>query len=251
MKLFSADFLAEVRSTVGTGGYYPEDFGFEEANDADFKMFTIQYLAHPNFYFKIKIRIHDKTATDTFRMFRQTVEEVGDMHVYVCPGEILNVDHLKPESKESVLGAIRQWVNRMDNELTALPLRRKLEEQRQQLEALAEEVGKITEGYFSLDEAEELKGRLEAFEARFAEHITHTTEDSKEAARKIAVLHDEIELLKRQIVQLSKQGWAKSMLVRVSNWMRDPTNRQLLQSGSDLAKSILLPPGSSGGKGDA
>lgn len=62
------------------------------------------------------------------------------------------------------------------------------------------------------------------------EGIRASMSANAEANARVKLLHDEIELLKMQLGALSK-----------SNWLKDPTNRQLSKSGSDVATNLLLP----------
>lgn len=73
------------------------------------------------------------------------------------------------------------------------------------------------------------------------EGIRASMSANDETNARVKLLHDEIELPKMQLGALSKSNWVKSAAIRLANWLKDQTNRQLLKSGSDVATSLLLP----------
>jgi hypothetical protein len=246
MDLFGVDFLTAVRGVLSHGGYYPEDFQFTEEAVDSFKVLTITYRYHQDFRFQAKVRTKEAVKDIGFP-FPQRIEteSLGTIHVFAIPGEILKNEHRVLDERSSLLSAVREWVKRIEAELRAIPLARKVAEQEEQLADLTAKFADMSDGFFSAAEAEELRSRLDAFEQRFAESIRQNTDDHEEADRRVDELHNEIVRLKEQLETLTRTGWSKRTLVRITGWLSDPMNRKLLKSGADLAKDLLLPPGQS------
>lgn len=247
MSHFREEFLLSVRDALKQSSYYPEDFELEQTADDEFKTLTITYRYHPAFRLQARIRTKPGIRERTIPILQQLeVESIGTIHVFSSPGKILTREHEIIHESDELIQQVASWVQRIDTELSAIPLNRKLSEQQRELDELTEQFAGIPEDFFSKEEAEDLKCRLDQFEEQFAESIRQGTADKVEANRRISSLHDEIQMLKRQLDTLNQKGWTRSALVRITNWARDPLNRQLLKSGGELAKELLLPAGNGG-----
>ena len=104
-----------------------------------------------------------------------------------------------------------------------------------------EQHGNIPTDYFSRQEAEHLRNRLDELEARLKQNLQDTIEDQTEMQTRIDELANEMSVLKENVDVLNKRGWAKALVTRTFEWAKDPANRKLLNSGAEVAKELLLP----------
>jgi chromosome segregation ATPase len=146
-------------------------------------------------------------------------------------------------SKTELLSGITEWVIRVRNELRAIPIYRKIETQQQELEEMLKQFSDLPNEYFSQEEAEKLKQKLEQMEEQLKQSLEQSIADKKELEEKVKSLHADMETLRQNLQVLKKRGWVNSLLVKAANWVKDPSNRELLKSGAEVAQSLLLEAG--------
>jgi len=111
--------------------------------------------------------------------------------------------------------------------LKAAPLHRHYEAQRDQIEAIVSELGELDDTFFTREEAEQLKQRLDDLEAQLAANIRGAVDEEGLQEIELTSLHDEIEDLKNKTVTRTKSGWARSLARRfcsVVGRSRQPEN---------------------------
>jgi ABC-type phosphate transport system auxiliary subunit len=123
--------------------------------------------------------------------------------------------------------------------LSAIPFHRELAEQRTIIEEIEEQVASFPDQYFTKEESERIKQRLNELESQLRENIEKHTRDQDEAKRQISELKRDFEILRQTLDALNKKGWAGTLLVRVARWVKNPQNLQLLKSGAEVAKAFL------------
>lgn len=234
-------FLSNIRKALHRAGYFPDDFVVTQRQDKYDTVLDIRYQFQPKFRFVARITTK---APSLGEIAFPAPEALGTIKIIASPGDFLKEEEFGVEESKDIIREISGWVDRVAGEIKALPEQRQIEEQRQLLEQLTAQFEEASEGGFTKVEAEALRGRLDELEERLTGSIRSHIENQKEANAKIRRLHREIETLKSQVEVLSKKGWTKSMMIRIANWLKDPTNQQLLKSGGELAKSVLLPPSS-------
>jgi len=163
----------------------------------------------------------------------------GDIFVTAVPGSIAESEQAEVFGKEGLLLRVAQWVEHVRAELKALPTARELERERARIDALIAQVSKLPDEYFTKEEGDRLKARLDELEKRFVENVRTTTKGTGEAKLKIEQLRTEFDMLKATVDVLKKPGWAASFAARCGRWLRDPSNRALLKDGADVARKLL------------
>jgi ABC-type phosphate transport system auxiliary subunit len=157
----------------------------------------------------------------------------------MAPGEINNFETFTVKDKAEFLDAIKIWVSILASELEGIPERRELEEQRAKLEDLLKSTSEMADTFFSKEEADSMMVRLQDLEEQMKRQLEEAAKSKEEADIKIKVLREEFEVLKASLGYMTKKNWAKSAMVKVFEWMKDPTNRKLLKSGADAARILL------------
>lgn len=233
------EFMVAVRAALSRKGYHQEDFSIAQDVEGAYVRLQIEYLFDEKFWFIAWVRAKDELGT---------AEKVGAISGAAAPGALLRDERFTCSDKSELLKAIGAWVQRLDAELRSIPANRAMEEQREAIAELTQKLGEHADQAFTREEAKAYADRLEELERRFEESIRATSEENNVEAR-LKALHQEIDTLKMQLGALNKSSWAKSAAIRLAKWLKEPSNRQLLQAGSDLAKDFLLPPGGTTGGG--
>jgi hypothetical protein len=139
--------------------------------------------------------------------------------------------------------AVELWRRRLEAELRSAPSERAVRDQEEQIAEFVGEFAAMPDEFFTRDEAEVFRQRLEDFETRFAEHIRANTTDGEELKKRLSQIEQDVSALNDGLSSLTKRGWAGSLANRVFGWLRDPMNRKLLSSGAAVAKELLLEAG--------
>lgn len=207
-----------------------DDFVVEQTRDGNMDLLTVRFQFEPKFTFEA--RFIGKIAADHY-----------DISASECPGEFSESEHTSYPRKNQLLTAIGHWAQRIQTELRAIPIYREVEAHAKEIEALLQRFENVSDEYFSHEEAEKLRDKLDELEEKMRQNLEQSAGEKKDIERRIAAIHADIEALKQSADALKKRGWVRSLVVRATNWAKDPENQRLVKSGAELAK-ILLPDGS-------
>lgn len=146
------------------------------------------------------------------------------------------------EEQISFVGArlfkeVAEWLSFVQQDLIAVPINRKLEKQQleiQKLEELLKDIPNQDE-FFTDEEGTEIKKKLEQLQKQFEEFYKEHT-DKKEKLQKVKM---ELNTLRETVSSLRKKNWIKSFVVRTVNWVSNPENKKLIESGVKVAQLIL------------
>lgn len=159
------------------------------------------------------------------------------------PGHYRMSESYSYKGEETFLDSITKWTVRVYEELKSRPLHRLQVEQQKKLDELFEQIESISDDYFSAEEGNQLRERLDQLEEQLANTILARTESEEQQEHELAQLRQEIATLKNTVEALNKSNWVKSLMVRAFGWLKDPENRKVLKSGAELAKDLLLEAG--------
>ncbi|MDP4194854.1 MAG: hypothetical protein Q8940_07385 [Bacteroidota bacterium] len=157
----------------------------------------------------------------------------------ICPGEMAPTETVKYFGKDGLITGIKQWTVRIKEDLQAQPTNRHLEEQNKQLEELLQKFKEFPDEYFTLDEAEKLKGRLDELEKRFAENFKTNKVKETELDKEMDEIKRDISCLKENISSFNKQNWFGLLASRSLKWIKEPSNQKMLKNGSEILKLFL------------
>lgn len=217
-------FLQQVElNLVSRSNFKPEDFKIQHRKDPadqDRAILRIEYAFNNAYFLEGRIK-------------------GGSYSVSYCPGVvILNESEIFTKQQE-FYDCVNHWANRIREELSAIPFHRELAEQRSIIEEIEEQVASFPDEYFTKEESEKVQQRLNELESQLRENIEKHAKDQEEAKRQISELRTDFEILRQTLDGLNKKGWAGTLLVRVSRWVKNPQNRELLKSGAEVAKVLL------------
>jgi len=151
------------------------------------------------------------------------------------PGETDDEDYINYDDADTLLMALTEWTDRLYEELSAIPIYRMVEDQRRQLDEFFAQYGHLEDEYFTRSESDELNLRLSNLEEQLIESIRANALSEAQAGRKIAQLDKELTILREKIDILKKPAWASSLVARVWEWSKDPSNQKVLASGVNTA----------------
>lgn len=223
--------LKDVHSRLNYSGLTPDDFTVTSTNRSGGGGATllIQYRYNPAF--------------DFMASFDSELDDGRKILYRASPGVLNDTESMTLRSIDYILTAISEWAKRIHEELSAQPVWRRVEQQQAQIEGILKELQDLPDEGFTQEETAELRQKLDDLRNLFEENIREHTKSQSETKEKLKTLEGEIELLKHSLDSLSKKGWWSSLKVKVVKWSRDPDNAQLLKSGAEVVKSLLLPPG--------
>jgi len=157
----------------------------------------------------------------------------------MCPGQLALTEKFKYEKTVGIGLAIRDWLTNLWEDITIAPENRIFLAQKEEIEKIKERVSGLPDEYFSAEEGNELKLRLEKLESQLTERLTTENPDKVEAEKQIEKLHEEIEILKQTIYSIKKSGWFKSFVTKTMTWLADPSNQKLLHAGKEIITNML------------
>ena len=230
LEMIRTQYLTQINGLIKDDGRFKEtDFTVAFAStDADFEL-DITYLFEPKYRFKAEADLANGVAN-------------GDIYVALtlCPGHIFEQESFNVRAS-ALTDNIKNWLSRLRNELASIPIQREMEEQRRQILDIVKQLDDVPGEYFSKQEAEAVKAKLEDLESRLIKNLEETETNRKEAKEKIKIITDDMAVLKNDMQILSKKGWAKSLMTRTFEWAKDPTNAKLLKSGAEVVRKLLEP----------
>ena len=139
--------------------------------------------------------------------------------------------------------SISLWTERLHKELMDRPISRNIEENIKEVEDIIEHLADLPNEYFTRVEADEMKEKLDILEKDLLERLTQLNLEKKEFETKQNELHFEIEQLKRTVEVLKKPGWAGSLMVRISDFVKNSGNEKLLKDSTTFIVKQLVEEG--------
>lgn len=159
-------------------------------------------------------------------------------HVQYNPGLILIEEKEEFEIKmfqKNIGNAVISWLERLKTEkknpLQERYINQKIQDFKKELESRLEEVEDI---FFSKDEGEELKKRIEILE----EMILQFKEKEGVLEAELVKMQKEIQYLKETIKTTTKRKWLKNAVIKIWSWGQNSENKKLIAAGLDTVKAI-------------
>jgi hypothetical protein len=216
--MVSEKMMREIQAALETGTFSVHDFEIKIDTP-----FTITYKYRPGIVFQISTKPGDKTKRE----------------ISYKPGTVWANVTMDADDGYDVTGAIREWLYSILELLSLSPVERRIEEQRIKIEEILTSMKEFPNEYFSAEEAEDLKSKLDALEATLTESIRKNATDQKEMQAQLDKLRTEMETLKLTLGSLKKPKWYQSLGTRIGLWMSDPKNQQALLQGAVTLKKML------------
>lgn len=191
-----------------------EDFKINEANGYNSEI----SICYNDYYYKMEFKYND-------------------CNMVFSPGEILmkETSNLELSSFEyHISSEIRKWLDRIKREMLNPIEKRFIDDSIQTFrEEMESKLSEMEDGYFTNEEGDELRERLEKLEK-----IILDKESQEEIQSEITKMKNEIEFLKATISTLTKKKWFKNAIIKIWTWGQKEENRKLIETGVEVVKSI-------------
>lgn len=220
------------------------DFEIDKTDTGYRTVLKITYEYDTQYFIEIRIPYEKSTFTrqETSLLGQGTKTiEVFDYEIEgrMCPGKLSYKEDFKNRGSNGIAEALDVWLDNLWEDLTITPENRVFLAQREELEMLKERVEGIPDEYFTAEEGNDLRERLEKIESQLADKVTLEQPDKVEAQKQMEKLHSEIEILKQTIHSLKKRGWFKSFITKTMTWLSNPSNQKLLKAGKEILTNML------------
>lgn len=222
-------FRRELCETINKSSFFKDqDFDIRTTDRSNDSSLVVQYRYDPQY--SISVTIANKITPSE-----------GDFAISgnATPGDMTRTEVIKMFGRSDFTVYLQAWLRRLKAEIDAVPMSRLVEEQRIEIEQIYARFGTIEDEYFTREEANALRLKLDELEQQMVERIAEAANGSAAADRKITELKSDFEGLKGSVESLRKPGWLKAFATRTSQWVRDPENRALLEDGTKIVKGFL------------
>jgi hypothetical protein len=225
-------YLTELnRLIVAQERFRESDFEISIKTEDDQVVLEIHYAYAREYYFTAQMELNVAEP-----VYRPDVTAL----VFASPGIMFKTERFQDVTTSQLNEHVKTWLTRLINELMSVPVQRQIEEQHQEIQQIIGQLDNIPQEYFSKDEGERVKAKLEDLEARLVKNLGETITDKKELEEKTNVIVQDIAVLKETIQVLNKPGWAKALVTRTFDWAKDPANRKVITTGAKVATEFLL-----------
>ena len=217
-----AAFVQDLVRRIASQGFDEHDFTFDSSEDEYGHALVITYRYEPEY----RLTAHFTPPRDVV---------TGGM----APGRVTSSEPFEVKNASEFGYLVGEWAKRVGEELRAAPFARELQEQRRRIDELLAEFDDLPDEYFTREEAEDLRARLQQLEQQLAEHISASAAFDKNVDERLEELHEEFDDLRTNVDRLRKKGWLASFAKRVYRWGKDPANRALLKDGVEVTRKLL------------
>ncbi|MBN9483724.1 MAG: hypothetical protein BGO70_08970 [Bacteroidetes bacterium 43-93] len=245
---------SKIYSVLNSSTYFKaSDFKIEIEEQYGDAVVTITYEYEEKYNIELRIpnskteKSRKETSQNAFgQQTTKTIEyTVYEIKGKMSPGILAHSEDFINEGENGIACAINAWLKNLWEDITIAPELRQFNSQQEEIEKIKERVNGMPNEYFTVEEGEELKSRLDKLESQLTEKLNTENPDASDAEKQINKLHSEIEVLKQTIFSLKKPGWFKSFITKTMTWLSNPTNQKLLKAGKDLVVT-MLPEGTKG-----
>lgn len=158
----------------------------------------------------------------------------------LSPGELTLTESFSKFGDDGLISAFSNWIDNFRRELEVAPTLMDIEKQQQEIAELLKQVDTLPDEYFTREEAEQLRAKIDELEKMIQKNIQDSAEDEESVKSQISTIKRDFETLKSQIPTLTKKGWSGSFMVRYHNWTKNFGNSNLLKSGVQAVKGLLI-----------
>lgn len=193
---------------------------------------VITYLHNSSFKFKMDLPSGKTTSKDEFS---PSYKFSGTM----SPGPFALEESFSFSGTNYLDEYINTWLNEIWEELKSNPVVAHIDSQRKEIDEIFERLDGSSEDFFTQDEAEELRARLDDLEKKFNEEFKKEIKDKEELKKEVSSLNKDIETLKVTLSSFNKKSWMKELVGKVFKWVKNPNNRKALKQGYSVVREIL------------
>ncbi|AJD91547.1 hypothetical protein JMA_22300 [Jeotgalibacillus malaysiensis] len=195
--MISRNYITILRSYLNSKYTSADDFSIDPVQEYEEVIIKITYRYDSSIYMHVVV---DKTGTPYSASF--------------APGNLLSIEEVTLQTNK-LISYVSQWTSNIDAELKSNPIVQKIEQQ----DKIIDEIFDLFKGYdkdetFNPEEVEDVKGRLDALEARMESYIKENYARESEQQNIINELKRDIEKLKIQSNNFTKKNWIISYITK-------------------------------------
>jgi hypothetical protein len=194
--------LNDITNKLNTRPFSQNDFDIHFAKTSIGVNVSIVYRYIDKFVFKFNLSKDPNTKIKVDR-------SPGDL----IENEILTLDH-----KGDITYELNKWITAVKEEMDIMPFAREFEETKSKILEMEEKFNEVPEKYFTKEESELLKQRLETLEVEFEEKLRKELDDKFNLEYEVRSMKAEMEQLKIQVEILNKRNWIKSFGTKLHGW---------------------------------
>ncbi|MFA6249477.1 MAG: hypothetical protein WC615_21240, partial [Mucilaginibacter sp.] len=157
----------------------------------------------------------------------------------VSPGPLAYEETFSFKGEGVLFDKIDIWLNSIWEEISSSPIVKQVENQQTKIDEILENFDSLDDKFFTLQEAEDLKTRLDELEETLKELIINHVHYKENKEEELSRLHLDIDTLKQTVNSFNKKGWVKSFVGKMFKWTSDEENKKLLQGGYSFVKQFL------------
>jgi len=216
--------LVHIKQVLGSHLRFEEfDFNILNSSDRGRSEVQINYLGKPQYFIVFEI-LQDSSASIFGKM---------------SPGNIKDVENFSVEGIEAVYEKIIDWQSEIWAEFELDPVIRMQNEQQKILDEILGKFDTFSKEYFSAEEGEELKSRLDEMEKNYRDIIENLISDTKEREERIQNLENDIETLKATVTAVNAGFWRRSMASKMVKWVINKENQDGVKGLIDLGSQVI------------
>lgn len=236
-KAFKAKLISILEESTG---FVAEDFTFEDSSsDSIHDGNAVYFSLKNNFYNDIYFRFLANTEKQTFKEeennFLGTHKKVQaySFDVSMSPGEFLVIDTALCNGERALCDEFKDWIKRAWEEFNASSILLKIDRCEENIKNLNTKFEELSEEYFSIEEAEQLKADLEKLKEVLQEHIQSSEIEEDKKNTEIEKLKTDITMLQNTLDTFNKKSWFSSFYARFSpNKLGAEKRKKILQIGT-------------------
>ena len=135
---------------------------------------------------------------------------------------------------------MREWLDRLYDDVVALPIGRQLAEHGHAINELKERLVILPDEPMSQADVEAFNEGLEKLKSEISEQLEREAANTQDLENKVAELTRDIYFLKSTLNTMNKRQWGELLLARVNQWRTRFSLRQIV-SGSTKVLRLLMP----------
>lgn len=164
-------------------------------------------------------------------------------YIFSCtmrPGRESIEETIQARERSGLLKEIREWTERLHDDVVSAPIVRQFAEQNSAIEELFEKVTALPEEPLSANDAKEFREALDKAKAELTEQLQKEIADKEVLRQKVTELGQDVEFLKNTLETMTKRTWGEVLLVRLNKWRQRFSLRQLA-TGTRIFQKLLPP----------
>lgn len=160
-------------------------------------------------------------------------------HVTVQPGHESIEESLSTKSRSGLTSELREWLDRLYEDIVSLPIVRQLQEHARTIDQLKERLETLPDEPISQTDIETYREDLEKLKAELFERLEKEVGDTEQLKTKVDDLTRDIDFLKATLNSMTKRKWGELLFSRLHKWSGRVTWRQI-SAGTKTLK-LLIP----------